>query len=159
MPPSPSIHHYLPPSTTSENISTTIHPDSPPSTITHHQPKYIHHNPTQPTIIHHHQPPPNTIQNISTTTHHHPPAAKVYPPETTNTPKMDHYTEKAIIYSYITWFWHCFGSFFYFKIQLPFPWRRFCVINSWSVCFLNSKFISHFSYLLKLSKLSILLFL
>ena len=54
------------------------------STTTHHQPKYILHDPT----------PPTTSQNISTTTHHHPPTATMYLPSSTSThqePKYIHH--------------------------------------------------------------------
>ena len=60
---------------------------------------------------------------------------------------MDHHSVKAKIYSYITSFWHCFNSFFFYKMQYSFPWRRFCVIKLWSVCFSNSKFLRHFMYI------------
>ena len=92
-------------------------------------------------------PPPTTSQNISTTTNHHPKPAKTYLPPHTTTHKMDHHSVKAKIYFYITSFWHCFNSFFFYKMQYSFPWRRFCVIKFWSVCFSNSKFQWHFTYL------------
>ena len=97
----------------------------------------------------HHDPPP------STTIHHHQPPAKIYPPAPTSThhqPKyIYHHTpppKKWIkIYSYITSFWHCFNSFFFYEIQYSIPWQRFCMIKFWSVCFSNSKFLLHFTIL------------
>ena len=135
---------------------TTTHPHPLPSTTTHHQPKYIHHDPPRPTKIHHHSPPakiypprPATIYHHppppTTTTYHHPPPAKIYPPLLTNTQKMNQHPAQAKIYSYITSFWHCFSSFFFFKMQYFFPWQRFCVIKFWSVSFSNSKFLLHFT--------------
>ena len=137
-----------------------------PSTTTHHQPKYIYHHPPRPTTIttthhepkyiHHHPPPAKIYQPTHTTTHHqlkyinhHPP-----PPEKWTTSQQ---IPKNIR---IPSFWHCFSSFFFFKMQYSFPWRRFCVIKFWSVCFSNSKFLLHFT-IFKIFKvlLSILLFL
>ena len=97
------------------NYATTHH-DSPPPTTIHHQPKYIHHLP---------------------------PPAKIYPPLSTISQKMDHQPAKAEIYWYITSFRHCFNSFFFFEMQYSFPWWRFCVIKFWSVRFSNSKFLLH----------------
>ena len=115
----------------------------PQSTSTYHQPEYIHHHPIpsttnhhQPKYIHHHPLPPTTI-------HHHPQPAKIYPPLPATSQKMDHHPTKVEVYSYISSFWQCFNSFFFFKIQYSFPWRRFCVTNFWSVCFPNSKFVLH----------------
>ena len=142
-------------------FSTHNHPPQP--TTTRHQPKYIHHDPLPPTTIHHYPPPakiypppPTTSQNISTTTHYHPPPTtsqnisttthhrpEVYPPPPITSQKMDHHPAKTKIYSYITSFWHCFNSFFFFEMQYSFPWRRFCVIKFWSVRFSNSKFLLH----------------
>ena len=106
----------------------------PPPTNTHQQPKYIHHHPLRPT----------TSQNISTTTHYHLPPAKICPPPPTTSQKMDHRPAKAKIYSYVTSFWHCFNSFFFFEMQYCFPWRRFCVTKFWSVSFSSSKFLLTF---------------
>ena len=132
----------------------SAHHHPPPPTTTHHPPP--------PTTTHHHSPaPPTTSQNISTTTdyhsplfttthqqpkniHHHPPPDKIYPPLPTTSQKMDHPT-KAKIYSNITSLWHCSNSFFFFEMQYSFPWRRFCVIKFWPVCFSNSKFLLHFT--------------
>ena len=67
----------------------TSHSHQSVSTTTHHQPRYILHDPTPPTTsqnisttthhhspqlkkIHHHPPPPTNSQNISTTIHHNP---------------------------------------------------------------------------------------
>ena len=115
--PPPTTTYHHPPPPTLPTTSQNI------STTTHDQPKYIHQ----------HSPPPTTSQNISTITHHHP---KNGPP-----------LSKSQIYSYITSFWHCFNSLFFYKMQYSFPWRRFCVIKFWSVCFPNSKFLRHFTYL------------
>ena len=70
-----------------------------------------------------------TSQNIFTTTKYHPTPAKIYLPPPTNIQKMDYHPTKTKIYSSITSCWHCFNSFFFFKIQYSFPWRRFCVIK------------------------------
>ena len=111
----------------------------PPPTTIHHRPKYVHHHP----------PPPTTSQNMSTFhhqpkyIHHHPPPAKIHPPLSTISQKMDHRPAKTKIYSQITSFRHCCNSFFFFQMQYFFPWRRFCVIKFWSVHFSNSKFPLH----------------
>ena len=42
-----------------------------------------------------------------TTTHHHTPRAKIYPPLSITSQKMDHPTAETKLYSYITSFWHC----------------------------------------------------
>ena len=94
----------------------TTHHDPPLSTPTHHQPKYIHH---------------------------HPPLAKKYPPVPIIFQKMDHHPAKAKIYPYTTSFRHYFNSFFFFKMQYSFPWRRFCKIKFLLVRFSNSKFLLH----------------
>ena len=97
------------------------------------------------TTTHHHPPPSTTTENISTATHHHAPPAKTYlPPHTTNQ-KMDHHSGKDT--QYIASFWHCFNSFFFYKMQYSSPWRRFGLIKVWSVCFSNSKFLLYFTYL------------
>ena len=109
------------------------------------------HHPPRLTTIDHHQPPPTTSQSLSNTTHHHPPPCT----NTHHKPKyVCHHTPppkkwtttpvKAKIYSYITSFWHCVNIFFFYEMQYFFPWRRFCVINFWSVFFSNSKFQLHF---------------
>ena len=134
MPPPTTFHHHPPPSTTSQNIS---------ATTIHHHPPLAKIYPPPPTTIHHHPRPPITSQNTSTTTRHHPPLDETYLPPQATTQRMDHHSVKAKIYSYITSFWHCFNSFFFCKMQYPFPWRRFCVIKLWSVCFSNSKFLRH----------------
>ena len=102
----------------------TPSPPMPPSTETHHHPPSANIYP----------PPPTISQNISTTTHHHLPPAKMYPPPpttTTTTQNMGHHSSEAKIYSYITSFWHCFNSFFFFEMQYSFLWQRFCVIKFW----------------------------
>ena len=105
----------------------------PPPT-THHQPKYIHHHPP-PAKMYHHYPLPLT------TIHQHVSPPKIYPPLPITSQKMDQQPTKAKIYSYVTSFWHCFNSVFFFEMWYSFPWRRFCVIKFWSVCFSNSKFL------------------
>ena len=80
-----------------------------------------------------HLPPPTTNQNISTTTTHHQPKY------------IHHHPAKAKLYSCKTLFWHRFNSFFFFEIRYSFTWRTFCVIKFWSVRFLNSKLLLHFT--------------
>ena len=99
---------------------------------------------------HHDSPPPTTTQNMATTIHHQPkyihhlpPPAKIYPPLSTISQKMDHQPAKAKIYWYIISFRHCFNSFFFFEMQYSFPWWRCYVIKFWPVCFSNSKFLLH----------------
>ena len=119
---------------------TTTHQDPPPSTTTHQQPKYTHHDPPPPITTQHQS---KYIHHQPKYIHHHPPSAKIYPPLPTTSQKMDHHPSKAKIYSYITSFWHCFNSFFFFQTQYSAPWWGFCVIKFWSVRFSNSKFLLH----------------
>ena len=114
-----TTHHDPPSPTTSQNISTTTHHHPPPAkmyppqtTTIHHLPKYIPHHPI----------PTTTSQNISTTI---PRLAKIYPLLPTTFQKVDHHPTKAKKYSYITSFWHCFNSFFFFEMQYSFQWRDF----------------------------------
>ena len=119
-------------------------------TGTHHHPPPSKIYQPPPTTIHHHPPPAKICPPPPTTTHHqpkyfhnHPPPAKMYPPLPTISQKMDHHPAIAKIYSYITSFRHCFNSFIFFEMQYSFPWRRFCVIKFWSVCFSNFNFLLH----------------
>ena len=84
-----------------------------------------------------HHPPRPTL-------HHHLLPAKIHPSLPTTSQKMDHHPAKAKIYSYVTSFWHCFNSFFFFEMQYCFPSRRFCVTKFRSVRFSSSKFLLTF---------------
>ena len=101
----------LPPTTTHHHPQPAkIYP--PQTTTIHHLPKYIPHHPI----------PTTTSQNISTTILR---LAKIYPLLPTTSQKVDHHPTKAKKYSYITSFWHCFNSFFFFEMQYSFQWRDF----------------------------------
>ena len=67
----------------------------------HYQPKYIYRHHPPPAKIY--PLPPITSQNKSTTMHHH--------------PKMDHRPNKSQNSSYITSFWHCVNSLFFFEMR------------------------------------------
>ena len=106
---------------------TTTHHDPPSSTTTHHQPNIS-----------------TTAHHQSKYIHHHPPPAKIHPPLPTTSHKMDYHLAKTKVYSYATFFWHCFNSSFFFEMQYCFPWRIFWVTKLWSVCFSSSKFLLTF---------------
>ena len=142
----------MPQPTTTHHDATSAKICPLPPTTTYHQPKYVHHHPPlpttnhhQPKFVHHHPPPP--------TSHHHPQPAKIYPPPPTTSPNIYtttyhfpkngppfHKSQNKFIYNFLR---HCFNSYFFFEMQYSFPWRRFCVINFWSVRFSNSKFLLH----------------
>ena len=113
----PTTHHHPPPPSTSQNIFTI-----------------------------HHQPPPVKIYPPPPTTHHYWPPAKIHPPPPTSTQKIDNHPAKAKVYSHVTFFCHCFNSFFFFEMQYFFLWWRFFVIKFWSVCFSNLRFPLHFTF-------------
>ena len=96
-------------------------------------------------------PPPTKThhrQNLSITTHHHPPLAKIYPPPPTTSQNIStttHHPKNGPPSSKSQNIFKYFNSLFFYEMQYFSPWRRFCVIKFWSVCFSNAKFLLHFT--------------
>ena len=135
MQPPTTTHHHPQPAKIYPPAPTSTYQHPPPAKMYPPQPTTIHH---LPKYIPHHPLPTTTSQNISITI---PRLAKIYPPLPTTSQKVDHHPAKAKRYSYITSFWHCFNSFFFFEMQYSFQWRRFCVIKFWSIYFSNHNFL------------------
>ena len=78
--------HHPPPSTTSQNISTTTHQHPPPAkiyplptTITQNRPSAPITSQNISTTTHHHLPPSNTTNHQPQYIHHHQPQSTIYP--------------------------------------------------------------------------------
>ena len=109
-------------------------------------PNTTHHYWLSPATTHNHPPLFTTTQNnpkVLTTIYHNPPSVKICT-TTHHHPKNEPPPAKSKISSYISTFWHCFESFFFFKTQNSYTWRRFCMINFWLVGLSNSKTLLQF---------------